>query len=904
MPLPPGTRLGPYALLSQIGAGGMGEVYRARDTRLDRSVAIKVLAPALASDPELRERFEREARAISSLRHPHICTLFDIGEEDAIRFLVLELLEGETLADRLARGGALPVADAIRIALQVCDALDKAHRSGIVHRDLKPGNVFLERTGGSSAPSAKLLDFGLAKTASPVHPAMSPALPTTPATLTAQGSILGTFQYMAPEQVEGLEADQRSDIFAFGALLFEMLTGRPPFSGRTRAALLGAILKDDPPQTAAINPSVPKSLDRIIGTCLAKDPDDRWQSARDLAHALHLASVATATTTAVAPPRSALMLRLAWVLVGLMTLAAVAAAVTVWRLRTPASTARIVFTLPPPPDHSFRTPVGPGTGDAIQAALSPDARNVVFVAEGLQGNQLWLRPIDNPEARALPGTDGASFPFWSPDGRFIGFFAAGKLMKVNVAGGRPVEVCAAVTGRGGTWNRDNTIVFAPSLTAGLQRVSAARSTPVDISPLDRNYGETSHRFPWFLPDGRHFVYTAVVGTCCPAIKPARIKIGALDTSETETLPLQAESAVAYASGHLLFSRDGALMAQPFDPSTRSLGGEPFLVADGVSSEGSRYASFSPSQTGTVVFSGGARPPGQLTWLDRTGHLMQAVGGTATYNSHFSGSFAVSPDDSMVAAAITEGGQANIHLIDSATGDRKKVTFEPSTDTSLVWSPDGQRLVFQGVRDGKGVLVQLTISSLHEEALLSWTAGTNYRPTDWSSDAQDILYNFGPGNGGSTDIGTISVKDRKLRPYLQSPVQENNATFSPDGKWVAYELWEGGRPQVFVRRFPATDEKHQVSVDGGAVPRWSRNGKELFFLTTAGDLAMTAVDVEPGTEFNAGPPHRLFPIRIAGATGVPRQYGVSRDAKRFLFVVPQQTQVVPLTVVVNWVSQPK
>lgn len=665
----------------------MGEVYRARDTRLDRTVAIKVLPQQFATDPGLRARFEREGRAISSLEHPHICALYDVGEHDGSTFLVMQHLEGETLEARLKKG-ALPLNQAVQIAIEIADALDKAHRAGIIHRDLKPGNVMLTKSG------AKLLDFGLAKSAAPVVARSGLSmLPTTPPNLTAQGTILGTFQYMAPEQIEGLEADVRTDIFAFGALLFETLTGRPVFEGKTRASLLGAILKDEPPPVSKVQPVAPKGLDRIVSTCLAKDPDDRYQRARDLLRDLKWATSGGDKENAVAaaPTPRPIRSRVAWAVAGAALLAL--SIVTVQHLReTTAGLGVIQFMIAPPENASFGTPPGGGTGYATQAAVAPDGRSVVFVANTQNRFQLWLRPLGAAVAQPIPGTDGAAFPFWSPDNRYIGFFANGKLKKVSVAGGPPVVLCDAAGGRGGTWNRDNVIVFAPSIANALQRVSAAGGVPQEASVLDKTYGETSHRFPSFLPDGRHFVYTGSIGTCCPASKPARIMIGALDTMDATTL-LQAESSAAFASGHLLFNREGTLMAQPFDAEARQFTGDVFPIAEHIGSEGSRYASFSVSDNGVLVFAGGlTRPMTRLTWMDRTGRELGPLGDPATYQG-----LALSSDERRVATVLSTGTPENqdIWILDAARGTQTRFTFEAGADNAPIWSPDNLRIAFQG-----------------------------------------------------------------------------------------------------------------------------------------------------------------------------------------------------------------
>ncbi len=571
MALTHGMRLGAYEILALVGAGGMAEVYRARDTRLDRTVAIKVLHASFASSPQRRERFEREARAISSLNHPHICALYDVGTAtnpepsesagEPVRFLVLEYLEGRTLAERLTRG-TLPPADALRYAIDIGDALDKAHRSGIVHRDLKPSNVMLTEAG------AKLLDFGLARSAAPAVAAAANTESMLPQALTVEGTILGTIQYMAPEQIEGLEADARADIFAFGALLFEMLTGRAAFEGHTRASLIGAILKDEPPAVSHVQPVAPATLDRIISTCLAKHPDDRYQSARDLVRDLRWVASGPidggGARTMMSTARSN---RVPWLVAAVLALGLLATAVMNMRPasgRTPsARPAR--FTIAPPENTSFGGPAAGGTGSATQVAVSPDGQHIVFVAGTRPSYRLWLRPIANVTATPIAGTDGGTFPFWSPDSRSIGFFADGKLKTVAIAGGPPIVVCDAPRGSGGSWNRDHVILFAPGPSqTGLLRVSSTGGVPTVATTLDKTTGEDVHRWPHFLPDGRHFFYTAVTGPCCPPSEPSVIRVGSLDAASPDIPLLQAESPASYASGHVVFARDDTLMAQPFD----------------------------------------------------------------------------------------------------------------------------------------------------------------------------------------------------------------------------------------------------------------------------------------------------------------------------------------------------
>ena len=939
MPLSSGVRLGPYEIQSAIGAGGMGEVYRAVDTRLDRTVAIKVLPSQLAADPQLRERFDREARAISSLSHPHICALFDVGKavvshqssvtspqssvasDEMVQFLVMEHLEGDTLAQRLV-GGALPLDQALAIAIQIASALDAAHRIGIVHRDLKPANVMLTKAG------AKLLDFGLAKTTAPVVAASGLSMmPTTPHGVTAQGTILGTFQYMAPEQIEGLEADARTDIFAFGALLFEMLTGRTAFEGKTRASLLGAILKDEPPPVSTLlqradvermRPNI-QAIDRIISTSLAKDPDDRWQSARDLMRELKwVASGAasdagpanagphgSASNSSTWRPPSGGPVRVAWSVAGVLAVALLAAGIVVVRhvRETPPTAEAIQFTIPPPENSQFGGPAGGGTGITPQVAVSPDGRHVVFVAGGQGGFQLWLRSVGAVAVRPLAGTEEGAFPFWSPDSRFVGFFAAGKLKKVQIGGGPPIVLCDA-NSFGGTWNGDNVIVFTPNNTSVLHRVSSAGGVPVPVSRFDTVNGETSHRWPYFLPDGRHFLFTASTGPCCPAAKPAVIRIGTLDSMDAATL-FQVESSVAYASGHLLFSREGVLMAERFDPDTRQVKGDPFPVADQVVGEGSRYAGFSVTESGVLVYARGST--GQitrLTWFDREGHAAGTIGEPAQYFS-----LALSPDERKVAVSIITGrpGNRDIWLIDAARGTMSRLTFDAGDDSSPVWAPDGSRIAFQGLaRQPPSALRQKSVNGTgDEEPLLPELSLST--PTDWSADGRFLAYSR--ITASSNDVWILPMSSgpgegRKPFPFVEGRSLKLSAVFAPSGRWIAYQSNETGQNQVYVQPFPATGGKYQISRSGGTRPVWRSDGKELFFL--ASDSSIMATSIDTARVFEAGMPARLFATATGASFAVDgggRQYAVTRDGKRFLVntLQAQQSSATPLTVVVNWLS---
>jgi len=907
MALATGTRLGPYEILSAIGAGGMGEVYRARDTRLDRTVAIKVLATSFAADPQLRDRFEREARAISSLNHPHICTLFDVGHQDGVDFLVLEYLEGETLAERLARAGALDPHEALQIAIHVCDALDKAHRSGIVHRDLKPANVFLVGgRGTSAAPIAKLLDFGLAKSAAPVVAASGLSmLPTTPPNLTAQGTILGTFQYMAPEQIEGFEADARTDIFAFGALVFEMLTGRTAFEGKTRASLLGAILKDEPIAVSRIQPLAPAGVDRIISTCLAKDADDRFQSARDLLRDLKWVASGSSDAAVSIATRPARSNRVAWLIAVLTTIALIVTAFLAMRRNGEVArlAAPVQFTIAPPENGSFGGPAAGGTGVATQLAVSPDGRNIVYTARAPSIYQIWLRPVAALAARPIPGTEGGAFPFWSPDGRFIGFFAGGKLKKVQIAGGPPIVLSDAPDGRGGTWNRDNVILFTPGTAdTGIFRVSSGGGVAAVVTTLDPTSRETNHRWPHFLPDGRHFLYTATTGTCCPASKPSIIKIASLDPAESTITLLQAESSAAYGSGHVLFARDETLMALPFDPGARQTTGDAFPLAEHVSMEGSRYVGASVSENGTVVYaSGGLQASQQLTWFDRGGRAIAPLGAASPYLN-----LALSSDERRVAVTLGTGNPENVDIwiLDITRNVLSRLTFDPGTDASPVWSGDGTHIAFAGQRSGKFFLFQKLINgTAADESLLE--GPRLMTPTGWSRDGRFIAYTVGTASALPlrSDVWILPLfGDRKPFPLTQSAFNETSGVFAPDGRWIAYTSDEGGQPNIYVQPLPSVGGggKYQVSRDGGAYPVWRADGQELFFLGLDGTLM--AVPIHAADQFEAGVPEALF-LTGAARFNNSQVYAVTRDGKRILVNArPQQSSAARLlTVIVNWTA---
>ena len=702
MPLTPGTRLGPHEIVALLGSGGMGEVYKARDTRLDRIVAIKVLSTSIASDPHLRARFEREARAIAALSHPNICTIHDVGRAEDINYFVMEYLEGETLAERLSRAkGPLPLDEALRIAIEIADAIAAAHRQGIVHRDLKPANVMLARVPGPiGPPRVKLLDFGLAKTAAPAVAATSTSgMATTPAqTITAQGTILGTFQYMAPEQAEGAEADARGDIFAFGCVLYEMVTGQKAFEGKPPASLIAAILEREPKPIIALQPLAPSLLDSIVRRCLVKRPDDRWQSAADLSSALRWLKDGTASaavTNATDRPRG----RRTAIIAG--SLAAAFAILAFGAIRSqltppsvePAPTVR--FEVLPPPNVAL-TPAP--VAAAAQLALSPDGRRLVFVgAAPREASRLWIRPLDSLQAQPVADTEGASFPFWSPDGRFIAFFARGKLKKVDTAGGRPQPLADSATGRGGTWSPDGVIVFGAGAYSALSQVASSGGVVKPATTLVGSHGALAHYWPQFLSDGRHFLYYQRGEN----LDLQGIYIGTLDSNET-TLVLPSATRAAYSRGHIFSVREGMLFSQAFDERTFKVQGEPVRVGDGVgyfeSSYG--YAAITASSSGAIAYGPTVAPLTSLMWRDWAG----SSDGTPIASGLSNGP-RVSPDQKIVAMSVREAGSstADIWVVDLVRGVSSRRTFHAANEWFPTWSRDGGRLFFASTRGGVSYL---------------------------------------------------------------------------------------------------------------------------------------------------------------------------------------------------------
>jgi len=873
-----GTRLGPYEILAPIGAGGMGEVYKARDTRLERTVAVKVLPQHLSSSPEVRQRFEREAKTISQFSHSHICALYDVGREGETEYLVMEFLEGETLADRLARG-PIPIDQTLRIGVEILAALDAAHRSGIVHRDLKPGNVMLTKSG------VKLLDFGLAKLAAAPVSGVSQAtsLPTAlqeSQPLTTRGTILGTFQYMAPEQLEGGEAEPRSDIFAFGCVLYEMLTGQKAFSGKSQASLIGSIMNSDPAPISSIQPMIPASLDRIVKGCLAKEPEHRWSTAHDVM--LQLQWIAEGGSLAGVPApvvaRRKNREKLAWGLLAAALLAAAALAVGFVR-RAPKPAPLVRFDVVPPPEVA--------TMDVPR--ISPDGRFLAFDATDMEGKaRIWVRALNSLTAQPLAGTDGGVRPFWSPDSRYVGFIADGVMKKVDVTGGPPTKICDAPGGSDGTWSPAGVILWDGSGNDPLYRVSAAGGTRSVAVALDTAKKETSVGWPQFLPDGKHFIYL-VTGE-----KPedSAYWIGSIDSKDKKMLA-PAQTLVQYAPpGQLLFVRDRTLVAQPFDASALKITGEAVPLAEKIGTDNVGLARFSVSGNGVLAYRTG-ETGGRLLWRDRSGKELDTLGDPGDYANP-----TLSPSGDRLAFNLTDprSGKGDIWIRDLARGVNSRFTLGAGNNVRPVWSPDASAIVFASDRGGAFDLYEKSAKGAGEEKLLLHSDDPK-SPASWTKDGKYVAYS---SRNAKTqfDLWALPTSgDKKPMPIAVSPFSEQSAMFSPDGRYVAYVSNESGRDEIYVQTFPEPGGKWQVSNEGGNDPSWREDGKEIYYRSP--DQKLMAVEIHGGADFQAGVPQALFPIRIR--VGNPRnKYTPYPDGQRFMIAAPLGRDAMsPTTIVLNW-----
>ncbi len=887
MPLTSGTKLGPYEIQSPLGAGGMGEVYRALDTRLDRTVAVKVLASHLSSSPELKQRMEREARTISSLNHPHICQLFDIGSQDGTDFLVMEFLEGETLAERL-RKGALPLPEIFKIGIAVAEALAVAHRSGIVHRDLKPGNIMLTQGG------AKLMDFGLAKplgmqpsasasTSAPSFTAaatLSGASPLTP--LTTAGTVIGTIQYMSPEQIEGKEADARSDIFAFGAVLYEMVTGNRPFQGKSQISLASSILEKEPEPVSVLKPSTPSAFDHVVTTCLQKNPEDRYQTAHDIKLELQWIAVDKPSPAAAALPATASRARdIIWAIAMVIAIALALLVGTFLHRSHPAQSIRVSINAP---ENTTLNLTGDGAGPQV---LSPDGASIAFSATAAGGKTLlWVRSMNSSDARSLPGTEGALFPFWSPDSHSLGFFADTKLKTIDLNGDSLQVVCVSQLGRGGAWGPDGVILFSPGVSQPIMRVSASGGTPVEVTKID-SVQHTSHRWPFFLPDGKHFLYLALHHDPSKVSNNA-VYFASLDGGENRML-FRSQSNAIYAAGYVLFIRGDQLMAQPFDPARGTLSGEARSVARGVMNDPTTWhLDASATNEGLLVFGSGGSGDLQLVWMDRTGKQLGIVADQIAGLQLAK----ISPQGDRIALQI-DAGMNDIWVLDLARGVRTRLTFGPIANTSQVWSPDGKWIAYRSKRgDHFGIFRKPSDGSGTEELLATFDQPS--MPTDWSRDGKYLLI-AQPAADGHTEVWTLPLEgDRKARQTL---ARGNYGQLSPDGRWLAYSSSESGQNEVYVVPFNGGEGKWQVSASGGLMPLWRADGKELYYLDGAQSLTAVPVEVSGGAPRFGAPQTMVSRLTVVGQPF----YDVSPDGKKILLDRVSQQVSQSMTVVTNFTA---
>jgi serine/threonine protein kinase len=859
-----GTRLGPYEILSPIGAGGMGEVYKARDTRLERTVALKILSSEFSGNAALRARFEREAKSIAQLSHPHICSLFDVGRHDGTDFLVMELLEGQSLADRLARG-PLPLAEALRVGEQIAEALAAAHRHGVVHRDLKPGNIMLTRSG------AKLLDFGLAKSHDSAPGTEHSALPTAHRPITEQGMVLGTFQYMSPEQLEGLTVDARTDIFALGTVLYEMVTGKRAFEGKNRTSIIAAIVSSEPKPMAELQPLLPAALEQLVRQCLAKEPEERMQSAHDVALGLRTIAAAIGTNERTGARGS----KIGWLVAAILAVALAGALLWNARRGSPEAPSSIKFQIPPPPQTNFtRT-----------AAVSPDGREIVFRAVSVEEQAvLWSRALDSTDVRRLPGTEGATFAFWSQDGRHVGFSAGGKLKRLDRAAGTVQTIFEPVgTFPGGaSWNRDGVIIFSKITESGLFRVPASGGEATALTRLQP--GEKAHVWPSFLPDGKHFLYSIVAGD--PEV--SGIYVGSLDSAERKKVVpaprLYDVTPAHYARGHLFYIRRHALIAQPFDAAAMKTTGSPVTIDEGLEISGAANAPLSVSGSGTIVYRKfGAPRLVQYALVDRTGSEVRAVGEPGPFREA-----RLSPDGRRL-LLTRDDASSGLWIYDIERGTFTRASFEEWAAFGI-WLPDGASFVYSGSMDSP------------PNVYMRRADGTTIRVT--REDQQHYVTGVSP-DGRHAIFRTVAAASSNLNLYIvplspphtpiavaATPFDETRGVVSPDGRFMAYISNESGQDQVYATTFPKPGPKWQISAGGAAAPQWSADGRELYYIEPA-QRRLTSVKIKTaGGIIEAGVPQPLFPL--------PSNYFDATRDGRFLVAKPSLNPSSPsLTVIVGW-----
>jgi eukaryotic-like serine/threonine-protein kinase len=882
-----GRNIGPYNLLSLIGAGGSGEVYRAKDTRLNRTVAIKVLSSDVADRPDQKLRLHREAKAIGALNHPNICVLHDIGHDDGVDYLVMEYLEGETLAERLARN-RLPMEEVLKYAIQIADALDKAHRQGIVHRDLKPGNIMLTASG------VKLLDFGLAKVGvplpglRPIHDANrqrdSSIESDAQGHLTGHGVIVGTLQYMSPEQLEGKEADARTDIFAFGAVLYEMATGLKAFDGKSQVSVIAAVMDHVPPPVSSIQPLASPLLDHLTRGCLEKNSDQRWQSIGDVLMQLRL--IAETNTSAQArlsgTHRPGFRERAAWGVAGLVIGA--------------AALAGVLFSPRPsedPPVMRFQMET-PQSGFPTHIAISPDGKRLVAVIDSDKGEVLWLRRMDGLEPLILPDTEGAQNPFWSPDGRFVAFFAGGKLKKVGLFGAPAETICDASPSYGGTWSRDDVILIG-SPNGPLLRVGSSGGSVTPVTRLDASRQEQRHIRPFFLPDGKHFLFVAQSANR----ENSAVFVGSLDSDPPKRLLASELKATFAPPNHLLFVHDTTLMAQEFDLQRHELLNDPVTVAEGINTNPPPgQAGFSVSESGLLAYRGGGSIANrQLLLADRNGRSLGFAGTPAPFQNP-----AFSPDGQFIAVSLLDPGR-DLWIMNIASGAMSRFTMNPAEDDHPLWSRDKTRIVFSSNRDG-GIsnLYQKPSNGSGPEQLL-FRSQYSKIPVSWSSDGGYIAFEE-RHPATKSDLWMLSLSELQPIEFLHSPFNETQAQFSPDGRWVAYVSDQSGRQEVYIRSFPRSDSEWQVSTNFGFQPRWREDGKQLFYLGSEGTEGFVAVDIDADSSrglVRIGESRRLFEFDVI-SQNQRNSYDVLPGERFLLNLIPRPTGSLPLiTFVLNWTA---
>jgi serine/threonine protein kinase len=895
MPIEPGTKLGRYEIRSQIGAGGMGEVYLARDPKIGRDVAIKVLPSALSDDKERLARFEQEAQAAGSLNHPNILAIYDVATDNGALYVVSELLEGETLRDMIG-GTPLPVRKALNFGLQAAHGLAAAHEKGIIHRDLKPENLFVTLDG-----RLKILDFGLAKLTETNGDESKSDLPTRKVNTDA-GAVMGTVGYMSPEQLRGKAVDQRTDIFSFGTVLYEMLSGHKAFQKEATADTISAILREDPPELSGTNKNVDPGLERVVHRCLEKNREQRFHSASDLAFALEslsgsqsrLDTSAIESSTFETRSRARALLANAGWIAAVLLLTSTSILAYLYYRRAPVSSDTFRFSITAPEKSTFTE----------AAALSPDGRQIAMIVTDAAGvTSLWTHALDSLEARRLTGTEGASFPFWSPDGKFIGFFASGKLKKIDSNGGPPqILADGSSDSRGGSWSADGAIIFSPTTTSPLLKVSSNGGPTSAVTNLDHSIRRTSDRWPQFLPDGKHFIYFGRGDDK----ETEGIYINSLDSMtpklvlKTTTLARFMPSAAGGPDGELLFVRDGTLMSTHLNLSNFEVSGESTPIVQGVIAFPTEvgptaFASFSTSDSGTLIYRIGNRLETQLTWFDRAGKSEEKIFEPATYHEP-----ALSSDGKKLVLGEQDGGPQDLFMLDISRKSATRLTFDPKADNSAVFSPDGSQIIYASNRSGEFDFYEKPSNGSGADQLVLAGKSSQY-PDSWSKDGKYLLYEVDDGNEYKFDLFILPLTgDRTPFPYVQTTFTETHAQFSPDGKWIAYVSDQNGKADVYVQSFPIGGGVWQVSTAGGDQPQWRTDGKELFYLAPDRNIMSVSVNTTNGMEF--GRPEALFQanVPLTGLNDDRNSYVPTPDGQKFL--VEQLTDsgnVQPWNVVINW-----